>query len=141
MINISRKKRGAILCHIRGYEVIDNEVHFKGKIRKLDIRCKKDNGQSAYASFGIRDCEGKKIQVFVHHLVAYIKFGKDFIWVRGSKFEEQNDLIVLHLDGNTLNNSYDNIILGTREQASDIRRGNQIKINKDNIVEVNPIYI
>jgi hypothetical protein len=115
-------------------------VHFKGKIRKLDIRCKKGNGQSAYASFGIRDCEGKKIQVFVHHLVAYKKFGKDFIWVRGPKYQEQ-DLIVLHLDGNTLNNSYDNIILGTRTQAHEIRMGNPIKINKDNIVEPNPDYI
>ena len=141
MINISRKKRGAILCHMRGYQVIDNEVHFKGKIRKLDIRCKKDNGQSAYASFGIRDDEGRRIQVFVHHLVAYKKFGKDFIWVRDSLFQEQDDLIVLHLDGNTLNNSYDNIILGTRTQAHEIRMGNQIKINKDNIVEPNPDYI
>jgi hypothetical protein len=138
MINISRKKLGAILCHNRGYEVIDNEVHFNGKIRKLDIRYKKDNGQSAYASFGIKDDDGKKIQVFVHHLVAYKKFGKVFI---DSKFQEDDDLIVLHLDGNTLNNNYENIIMGTRAQASEMRIGNQIKIHKANIVKVNPEYV
>jgi hypothetical protein len=137
LLGFSTKKLGAVLCHNRGYEVIDNEVHFNGKIRKLDVRFKKDNGQSSYASFGIRDNNGKRIQVFVHHLVAYKKFGKIFI---DSKFEQHNDLIVLHLDGNTLNNSYDNIILGTRGQASELRMGQKIEIHVANKVKNNPEY-
>jgi hypothetical protein len=128
-MEISQKKIGAILCHKRGYEIIDNKVVFNGKERKLDIRYKKDNGQSSYASFGIRNEEGKRIQVFVHHLMAYKKFGKIFIDGFDSSGQE---LIVIHLDGNTLNNSYDNIILGTRTDARRQREGEKIILHPIN---------
>jgi hypothetical protein len=134
-MEISQKKIGAILCHNRGYEIIDNKVVFNGKERKLDIRYKKDNGQSSYASFGIRNEEGKRIQVFVHHLMAYKKFGKIFIDGFDSSGEE---LIVIHLDGNTLNNSYDNILLGTRTDARRQREGEKIRLSTLN---KNKIYV
>ena len=105
---ITKKKIGAILCHNRGYQIIDNKVIFNGKERKLDIS-HKNGGDALYASFGIKDNEGKKIQVFVHQLAAYKKFGKTFI--------EEEELIVIHLDENTLNNSYDNIFLKNRSYA------------------------
>jgi hypothetical protein len=128
-MEISQKKIGAILCHNRGYEIIDNKVVFNGKERKLDIRYKKDNGQSSYASFGIRNEEVKRIQVFVHHLMAYKKFGKIFI----DGFDSSGaELIVIHLDGNTLNNSYDNIILGTRTDARRQREGEKIILHPIN---------
>ncbi len=129
MEKISKKKMGAILCHNRGYEIIDNKVFFNGRERKLDIRYKKDNGQSSYASFGIKDDEGKKIQVFVHHLMAYKKFGQIFIDGFDSTGEE---LIVIHLDGNSLNNSYDNIFLGTRSDSRRQRQGEKINLHAIN---------
>ena len=107
---LSRKKLGAKLCHERGYRVIDNKVVFNGKERKLDIRAK--NSQQDFASFGIRDNEGKKIQVYVHHLVAYAKYGDEYLL---------NDVAVVHKDGNTLNNSPKNIILGDKSTVSGIR--------------------
>jgi hypothetical protein len=119
---ISTKKLGAILCHNRGYEIIDNKVLFNGRERKLDIRCKKNNGQSSYSSFGIKNDEGKRIQVFVHHLMAYKKYGQLFI--DGLDGEE---IIVIHLDGNTLNNSYDNIFLGNRSHARRQREGEKLE--------------
>jgi len=121
---ISDKKLGAIICHNRGYEIIDSKVFFNGKERKLDIRTKKGNGQSSYSSFGIKNDEGKRIQVFVHHLMAYKKFGKKFIDGLDSYGDE---LIVIHLDGNTLNNSYDNIFLGNRSHARRQRDGEKLE--------------
>lgn len=119
---------GVVIADKKGYKVEGNNVIFNGKARKLDIRYKKENGQSAYASFGIRDEEGKRVQIFVHHLVAYQKFGDKFLDGR----DNDEELIVLHLDGNTLNNSYDNIALGIRSQTSQMRIGSEIKLHKSN---------
>ena len=137
-MSISDKKMGAIIAHRKGYVVIDNQVYFNGKVRKLDIRHKKDNGQSVYASFGIRNDEGKRVQIFVHHLVAYKKFGKVFI---DGVYKHHDELVVLHLDGDTLNNRYENIILGTRVQAESIKMGHPIKMHESNNAQHNPEYI
>lgn len=137
-MSISDKKMGAVIAHRKGYKVIDNKVYFNGRLRKLDIRHKKDNGQSVYASFGIRNDEGKRVQIFVHHLVAYKKFGRVFI---EGKYNDEEDLVVLHLDGDTLNNKYENIILGTRVQAEMMKLGEKILIHKSNTSQKNPEYI
>ena len=64
--------------------------------------------------------EGKKIQINVHRLQAYQKYG-DKIFNKG--------IVVRHFDGNKLNNSWDNILIGTSsDNMMDIPE--QIRIKK-----------
>jgi hypothetical protein len=121
---LSKKKKGVVTAFQKGYKVIGNDVIFNGNVRKLDIREKKGNGVNTYASFGIRGEDGKRVQIFVHHLVAYQKFGK--------KWLEDESLVIIHKDKNTLNNHPDNIILGTRQDTSDLRHGIKFKENPIN---------
>ena len=65
----------------------------------MHYKKKKDN--LAYYSFGIR-FEGKRIEIYVHQLAAYQKFGEDFL---------NSSMVVNHRDNNTLNNIEDNIML------------------------------
>lgn len=118
---LSKKKKGVVTAHEKGYIVIGNEVIFNGKARKLDIREKKGNGLNTYASFGIRGEDGARVQIFVHHLVAYQKFGK--------KWLDNDSLVIIHKDKDTLNNHPDNIMLGTRQDTSDLRHGITYKEN------------
>jgi hypothetical protein len=112
MENITLKRKAVIDAYAKGYRVIDNRVEYKGKTRKLDIRHKKSGiGISQYATFGVRDYDGKRTQILVHHLVAYQKY-KDFFINAKNKYEQ--DLVVMHMDNNTLNNTEKNIYLGTR---------------------------
>lgn len=53
---------------------------------------------------GVRDVDGKVQRIAFHRMVAYAKYG--------DKLYEQN-MLVRHLDGNPLNNSWDNIAIGT----------------------------
>lgn len=119
MNNLSNRKQALIEAYDKGYRVIGNEVIYKGNVRKLDIRQKKNDGGGDYASFGVRNGQGKRVNVFVHQLIAYQKFKEKFLTA------EENNLVVVHLDGNTLNNDDKNIILGTRDLVRKIRLNNE----------------
>lgn len=119
MNNLSDRKQALIEAYDKGYRVIGNEVIYKGNVRKLDIRQKKNDGGGDYASFGVRNGQGKRVNVFVHQLIAYQKFKEKFLTA------EENNLVVVHLDGNTLNNDDKNIILGTRDLVRKIRLNNE----------------
>ena len=60
--------------------------------------------QNGYKQFGYRDSEHKNKHCKFHHLQACQKFG-DKIYEEG--------MVVRHLDGNPLNNTWDNIEIGT----------------------------
>lgn len=84
----------------KGYSVdrSGNILNKKGKTLKTSISSK------GYVSFNIR-VEGKSpTRSFLHRLQAYQKFGDKI-------FEE--GIVVRHLDGNPLNNSWDNIAIGS----------------------------
>lgn len=60
---------------------------------------------TGYLRFNSPKIEGKRMVIAVHRLQAYHKFG--------DKIFEQ-DMVVRHLDGNPLNNSWGNIEIGTQ---------------------------
>lgn len=53
----------------------------------------------------LRGLDGKQLKVGAHRLQAYQKFGDDVF---------EKGIQVRHLDGNSLNNSWDNIAIGTQ---------------------------
>lgn len=113
---ISIQNELTIYSHKLGYRVTKEGeiVNPKGSTIKSFL-----NGKNAkpYLVFSIRDLSKWKYakKVKVHKLQAYQKFGKDAF---------KNKLEVRHLDGNSLNNSWDNIEIGT---SSD----NQMDIPKE----------
>jgi hypothetical protein len=114
-MNITSKRKAVIDAFNKGYRVVDNNVQYNGKIRKLDIKQKKDNGISKYASFGVRDLDGKRVQIQVQHLAAYQKYKNFFI--EETNINEEK-MVVMHKDGDTLNNRLENIYLGTRYEVA-----------------------
>jgi len=117
MKELSQRKAALLYAYEKGYRVINNEVTYNGNIRKLDIRPKKTGND--YASFGVRNEQGKRVNVFVHQLVAYQKFGQKFIDM------DEDESVVIHLDGNTLNNKEANIGIGSRAKVREIRLKNE----------------
>lgn len=85
------------------------------------IKCCKAKG---YKYFRI-SFNKNRFQVFVHRLQAYIKYG-DKIYNSG--------IVVRHLDGNPLNNSIDNIEIGTSQD-------NQLDIPKEKRMLRSSIHI
>ena len=82
--------------------------------------------QNGYKQFGYRDSEHKNKHCKFHRLQAYQKFG-DKIYEEG--------MVVRHLDGNPLNNTWDNIEIGTdynnhMDIPSDVRMNIAIKATK-----------
>lgn len=104
-----------IYAYNKGYIVSkEGEVFYKGKKRKLMLvsnKCK-------YFCFSLRK-DGVTIKIKVHRLQAYQKYG-DKIFNEG--------VVVRHLDGNSLNNHYENIAIGTQqENVLDIPKEIRIK--------------
>jgi len=113
---LTSKRKAIIDAYDKGYRIVGNSVEYKGKVRKLDFRQR--NGISEYATFGVRDFEGKRVQIQVQHLAAYQKYKNFFINeenINGQK------MVVIHKDGDTLNNNLDNIYLGTRYEVAENR--------------------
>ena len=82
--------------------------------------------QNGYKQFGYRDSEHKTKHCKFHRLQAYQKFG-DKIYEEG--------MVVRHLDGNPLNNTWDNIEIGTdydnhMDIPSNVRMNLAIKATK-----------
>lgn len=78
------------------------EVHNGSKQLKLQIH----KGATNYLVFTCR-VNGKKSNIPIHRLQAYLKFGDKAL---RAKVE------IRHMDGNSFNNSWDNLELGTRKQ-------------------------
>lgn len=99
-----------------GYKVYNS----KGVERKVGIN---SNGYYSY-HFSYKKEEAL---ISLHRWVAYYKFG-DLIFSK--------DLEVRHLDGNKLNNSMNNLLMGTRTENSldipiEIRKASAIKASKE----------
>lgn len=93
------KSKYEILAKEKGYHVDYNGNTFSPRGRKVGTR-----GDDPYMYIGIRVSKAKVIKVYIHRLQAYQKFGNDI-------FEE--GIEVRHLNGNSLDNSFENISIGT----------------------------
>lgn len=103
----------------KGYHVNDkgDVISPKGNVLKCKMT---NNNRVKYLTFGVRFC-GKVKYIHVHRLVAYQKYG-DITFSCDC---------VRHLDGNSLNNSFDNIEIGTMSDNShDIPKEKRVKIAK-----------
>ena len=104
----------------KGYTVDkDGNVFYKGKQRKLQYKSNKE--QIKYYKFNIRNND-TIYTIKVHQLQAYQKYGEKMF---------EDDMVVRHLNCNSLDNSYDNIAIGTASDnmmdiPEDIRKKNAI---------------
>jgi hypothetical protein len=99
----SKNVAGVLIAYNKGYRVTDSgEVIKDGNKRSCACNSK------GYLGFNIRgDYDGKRgvsFNVKVHQLVAYQKFGEKAL---------KKGICVRHLDGDSKNNTSDNIAIGT----------------------------
>jgi len=95
---------------------------FTGKVLKLNVR----SSGTGYYIFGIGNYDNQRANILVHRLQAYQKFGKKMF---------KKGIQVRHLDGNSMNNSWENIAIGTQsENFMDRPRDERIRNAS------NPIY-
>lgn len=96
----------------KGYTINENGMVFNNSGKRIGHLRHKANAPYEIIRFRIN---GKICTVYTHRLQAYKKFGEQ-IYNKG--------ILVRHLDGNSLNNSWDNISIGTNSD-------NQMDIEKD----------
>ncbi len=101
-MELSLSNKWVIVAYEKGYRVNnqgDVISPFSGLRRKLTHTSK-----FKYYRFNIGNL-GKKYSVFVHKLVAYQKYGDELFG---------DGVVVRHKNNNSLDNSYDNILIGTQ---------------------------
>lgn len=112
---------GVIVAYDKGYRVINGEVMspFTGQPRVLSIH-NNDTGRYKIARFSVGGQHNRhKYSVNVHQLAAYQKYGNVI-------FAE--DVLVRHLDGDSLNNKDENIAIGSHsDNAMDKTKEARIK--------------
>ena len=101
-LNLSKKKLAVYQAYEKGYRVIDGEVEYNGKTRKLFTHFKKINYLTPYFSFGVRFNNNERVEIYVHQLLAYQKYGLKYL---------KADRDVIHIDKDTRNNIEENIKL------------------------------
>lgn len=100
---MSKYKENIEIAFNKGYKVdLNGNVIYKEKLRKCQI--KKDKSNCCYYVFNIRN-KKSLITIKVHQLQAYQKYGEKIF---------KDDIVVRHLNGNSLDNSYNNILIGTQ---------------------------
>lgn len=110
MINYNRYEE---LAWNKGYSISKDGIVTSPKGNTVGTR-----GKYAYLYFSFK-LNGKSIKVYHHRFQAYKKF-KDKIY--------EKDIVVRHLDGNSLNNKEENIEIGTSsDNMFDIPKDKRIK--------------
>ena len=89
-------------AHLRGYYATPEGDAIGLKGRKLTLR-----NMGGYLVFTAR-VNGESKPILVHQLVAYQKFGEKYLL--------DESMVARHLDGNSLNNSWENIGIGTTSE-------------------------
>ena len=94
-----------VVAHKKGYRVdATGGVYYKG--RKLNpMKTKPAPNRLSYFNFTVRDMTGQRRKVLVHRLMTYQKYGNKMF---------DKGIIVRHLNNNSLDNSYENIAIGTQ---------------------------
>jgi hypothetical protein len=116
---LSKNNEALIIANNKGYRVLDGKVFYQNRERKLSTN------STGYLRFSIR-IDNKPRDVMVHRLVAYQKYG-DIILNDG--------ILVRHRDGNAINNSESNILIGNQSDnmmdiSPEIRRRSAITASK-----------
>lgn len=103
---MTKQKESLLLAFNKGYRISKEGliVNPSGILLKGTII--KNIKRPDYRSLSIK-LEGKKVPLKVHRLQAYQKFGEKI-------FEE--GIVVRHKNGNSLDNSWDNILIGTASE-------------------------
>jgi len=102
MGNLSKCNQAIIIAYNKGYRIINGLIHYNGK-----IRTPKDINDKGYYRISIRDENNKHFIMFLHRLVGYQKYG-NLIFNKGFELR--------HLNGIKIDNSEDNIIIGTHQE-------------------------
>ena len=105
---LSKAKLLVVMASKAGCVADKNGVVYSKRGRVLSLKVR-NNLRFRYLSFRIRTSNTAHRNVYVHRLVAYQKFGDEFL---------NSGLIVRHLDGNAMNNAFENIALGTDHDNS-----------------------
>ena len=119
MSNEMNKQKLIVLASFdRGYVVDKDGKVFNKEGKQLSI----GKSKKGYLSFNIRLEKGQNAtRSFVHRLQAYQKFGEKI-------FDE--GIVVRHLNGDSTDNSYDNIGIGTYSQNSlDVPKEKRIELS------------
>lgn len=129
-IQLSTRTQAILVAYKRGYRVVDNKVLSPNKKERTLTN---HHGYSSFCiTFG-----GKSVQVAVHRLAAYQKFGDLLLAAE----------CVRHLDGNPSNNRLENLEIGTnsdnmmdipkekRKQHAKRASSFLIKYDKDSVIE------
>ncbi len=123
------KSKNEVQAVKKGYFVNKSGVAINANTgRTVGTRGKKD-----YKYIGFRGDNGKVLKVYIHRLQAYQKYGEKIY---------DSDIVVRHLNGNSLDNSCDNIEIGTAsDNMMDVpscirvkKSSNAAKIYPDNVV-------
>ena len=116
--NLSLANKGIIEAYNKGYRVTKEGILLNPKGEKLNLNL---NVKIKYYQFKLRFLN-KILNIKVHRLQAYLKFGNKI-------FDDKIE--VRHLDGNYLNNNWNNIEIGNRtDNALDIKLSQRIKNTK-----------
>lgn len=113
---MNKRNKSILFAIEKGYDYIDGFMCYKGRPLKLFLKGK-------YYFFGFKTYDKTVCNIPIHRFIGYKKFG-DRIF--------DKSLHVRHLDSNSLNNSYDNIGIGTfsenmMDKSPELRRDTAIK--------------
>ena len=100
---MNKNKSNLIDAYNKGYHVVSGSVIYKGNKLNPSISA------TGYHRFSIRNKDGNSCDILVHRLAAYQKYGNE-IFNQGVQ--------VRHKNSNPLDNSDENLILGTAQQNS-----------------------
>lgn len=95
--------RKEICAYEKGYRINNLGIVTNSK----GLKVKGFLNQDGYKIFSIRNHENKTVKVFFHRLMAYQKYG-DKLYNKG--------IVTRHFNGNKLDNSKHNILIGTHSQ-------------------------
>lgn len=99
---MTKKNQALIVLKEKGYTIKNGKVYSPDNV---ELTLKAD--ENGYLCFNTRLNNNQMIRVRLHRYIAYLKYGNDLF---------QPGLQVRHLDGNQLNNKFDNIGIGTCQQ-------------------------
>lgn len=120
-MKISQRSKAIITSYEKGYRVIEG-FPYNPAGKELSTHLWKANIKSPYKQITV-NCDKKNVVIPIHRMVAYQKYGMEMFKL---------NVVVRHKDGDSLNNSDDNIILGTYEDnyydiPEEVRKLNSIK--------------
>lgn len=113
---LSKHSQAILDAFSKGYKIDEkgNVIYNNKKLKLYN-----DNRKIPYYSFSIRLFNGERFRIKVHRYQAYIKYGNKIF---------EKDIEVRHYNGNSLDNSWNNILIGTHsDNIMDIKQETRIK--------------